>query len=198
MPHPHHNSRRGAAERRPGARRLWLLRRRLHLAPGRDLRPHHQHVVLGRVLNSSATPTAPPPRSTTARTSGHRRLRRPRWETEIYTTPPRTSGPRSRPSLEPDALLHHGDQAPRRPRRALPGGGYDNFAIWYSLTNTDVYTPSTGAWTQIASLLHPRRSHATVLLPSGELIVTGGSNGGVDDGTSRHRRARHHRDDGTR
>ena len=47
-------------------------------------------------------------------------------------------------------------------RVIVPGGGFDNFGIFYSLVNVDVFipgsAPGTGAWGTIKSLAHRRRS----------------------------------------
>jgi N-acetylneuraminic acid mutarotase len=104
-----------------------------------------------------------------------------RWETEIYD-PTTNRWTVVATQLSQTRFYHTATRLPDG-RVVVPGGGFDENGIWYSLTNTDVYTPATGAWSQLASLDHARRSHATVLMPDGTLLATGGSNGGVDDGT---------------
>jgi N-acetylneuraminic acid mutarotase len=67
-------------------------------------------------------------------------------------------------------------------RVVVAGGGYDELLVWYTLPNVDVYDPATGKWSLLASLHDERRSHAATLLRDGKLLVTGGSDGGQDDG----------------
>ncbi len=70
----------------------------------------------------------------------------------------------------------------------LPGKGYyrcillangDVFAIAWDtkITATYLYHPATGTWTQSASLSAARRRYATVLLPDGRVMISGGIGG---------------------
>jgi N-acetylneuraminic acid mutarotase len=67
--------------------------------------------------------------------------------------------------------------------RVLVAGGFKGLMSYgYTETGTaEVYDPATGVWSMVASLGQSRGGHAASLLPSGQVIVAGGSfaNGGV-------------------
>jgi N-acetylneuraminic acid mutarotase len=67
-------------------------------------------------------------------------------------------------------------------RVVVAGGGYDQSSQWFTLPNVDVFDPQAGKWELLAHLHAARRSHAAALLPDGRLLVSGGSDGGQDDG----------------
>ncbi len=45
----------------------------------------------------------------------------------------------------------------------------------FSIKTVEIYDPATGVWTPAASMFNARSSHAAVLLPSGNVLVAGGS-----------------------
>jgi len=59
------------------------------------------------------------------------------------------------------------------------GGGEVSPPFPLSLASTEVYNPATGQWTLTAALNTPRAEHTATLLPSGQVLVAGGSNGFV-------------------
>lgn len=63
-------------------------------------------------------------------------------------------------------------------RRVLVAGGFDgddsNLAV---LQTTELWDPSTNSFTQAAPMLSPRAFHTATLLPSGQVLVTGGVGG---------------------
>src|SRR5262249_42925369 len=67
-------------------------------------------------------------------------------------------------------------------RVVVAGGGYDDTLLWFTLPNVDVFDPASGKWSLLAPLRAARRSHAAALLRDGRLLVSGGSDGGQDDG----------------
>jgi len=62
------------------------------------------------------------------------------------------------------------------------GGGVDINGTWSTYATVDIFDPSTGLWNQVAPMLHARRAHTATLLPDGQVLVTGGTTGGKNDG----------------
>jgi hypothetical protein len=56
--------------------------------------------------------------------------------------------------------------------RVLVAGGCD---FTSSLSSAELYDPATGAWTATGPLTHARYVHAAALLPSGKVLVAGGT-----------------------
>jgi hypothetical protein len=58
--------------------------------------------------------------------------------------------------------------------RVIIAGGYVNAATGALTAAAEVYTPATGTFTSTGSLLQARARHASILLPTGSVLVTGG------------------------
>ncbi len=59
--------------------------------------------------------------------------------------------------------------------KALVVGGYNYNDNDRFLSSAEVYDPSTGTWTGAGNLTNSRRWHTSTLLPSGKVLVVGGS-----------------------
>ena len=62
------------------------------------------------------------------------------------------------------------------------GGGVDIMGEWHTYPSVDIFDPATGLWTKTGKLHKARRSHAATLLPDGNVLITGGTTGGKNDG----------------
>ena len=63
--------------------------------------------------------------------------------------------------------------------KVLMVGGSNNNSIPPTISNAEIYDPSTGLWTATASMTTPRYSHTATLLNNGRVLVAGGFNGFV-------------------
>jgi hypothetical protein len=70
--------------------------------------------------------------------------------------------------------------------RILVTGGNASTASPVATTAAEIYDPVTGSWSATGSLLHPRQTHASVLLADGRVLVVGGDAGspGLYKGTT--------------
>lgn len=63
------------------------------------------------------------------------------------------------------------------------GGGVNNFSLWQSFANVDLYNPAKRSWKQVKSLTQPRRALTATLLPDGHVLAAGGTgNAGASGG----------------
>ena len=61
------------------------------------------------------------------------------------------------------------------------GGTNGNCPCFFFVTNSaEIYDPATGIWSVIASLNTERGSHTATVLQNGEILVAGGTNGGIN------------------
>jgi uncharacterized repeat protein (TIGR02543 family) len=60
----------------------------------------------------------------------------------------------------------------------IVGGAYDTWEINNQLASAELYDPETGTWSTTGSLNQGRYYHAATLLPSGEVLISGGSSAG--------------------
>jgi len=66
-------------------------------------------------------------------------------------------------------------------RVLVTGGFFQASGTPYTvLSNAEIFTPGTGAFTSTGSLAFTRYSHTATLLPSGKVLVTGGAGTGMD------------------
>ena len=63
------------------------------------------------------------------------------------------------------------------------GGGVNNFSMWQSFPNVDLYDPAKKTWSLAKSLMQPRRALTATLLPDGRVLAAGGTgNSGASGG----------------
>ncbi len=62
--------------------------------------------------------------------------------------------------------------------RVLVCGGFGRPDGTLALRTAEIYDPSTQTWTPTGPMLHPRGDHWAVALPSGDILVGGGTTGG--------------------
>lgn len=62
--------------------------------------------------------------------------------------------------------------------KVLVAGGCSDLASFChdGIASAELYDPSTGIWTSTGSMMIPRVSHTSTLLPSGQVLVAGGEN----------------------
>lgn len=65
--------------------------------------------------------------------------------------------------------------------KVLVTGGYSPNPSPMYLTSSELYDPSTGAWTTTASMKRGRGRHTATLLLNGQVLVAGGSGNPVND-----------------
>jgi N-acetylneuraminic acid mutarotase len=101
---------------------------------------------------------------------------------ELYPAPPDGSTFAATTSMDEGRSQHTVTLLPNG--LLLAAGGFNpNGSSPYSLTNADLYNPSTDIWTPTGPLNTPRRSHTANLLPNGEVLVAGGYETGSEGGS---------------
>jgi WD40 repeat protein len=64
--------------------------------------------------------------------------------------------------------------------KVLITGGSTDSSVYPTANTAELFDPSTGTFTLIASIMtSPRSTHTATLLPNGKVLLTGGYNGGV-------------------
>lgn len=68
-------------------------------------------------------------------------------------------------------------------RVLVTGGGVDAGGTWYTWASVDLYDPVARTWTKAKNMKQARRGHSATLLPDGRVLVAGGTQGGVANGS---------------